>query len=104
MDQGVLVAIKCRYRKKILEELVLQKGNGTSIVAFLRGINMLKVSEMIAASWNEIGKKRFATRGGKSYLNQQKITLSKVMRARQIMVMVLLQLISSCTFKYLVKI
>ena len=57
MDQGVLVAIKCRYRKKILEELVLQKGNGTSIVAFLRGINMLKVSEIIVVSWNEIGKK-----------------------------------------------
>ena len=57
MDQGVLVAIKRRYRKKILEELVLQEGNGTSIVAFLRGINMLKVSEIIVVSWNEIGKK-----------------------------------------------
>ena len=57
MDQGVLVAIKRHYRKTILEELVLQEGNGTAIVAFLRGINMLKVSEIIAASWNEIGKK-----------------------------------------------
>ena len=57
MDQGVLVAIKCRYRRKILEELVFQDNNGTSLVNFLRGIHLLKVSEMIAASWNEIQPK-----------------------------------------------
>ena len=57
MDQGVLVAIKCRYRRKILEELVFQDNNGTSLFNFLRGIHLLKVSEMIAASWNEIQPK-----------------------------------------------
>ena len=49
MDQGILVAIKRRYRRKILEELVFQDKHGTSLVNFLRGIHLLKVSEMIAA-------------------------------------------------------
>ena len=57
MDQGVLVAIKQRYRRKILEELVFQDNHGTSLINFLRGIHLLKVSEMIAASWNEIQPK-----------------------------------------------
>ena len=57
MDQGILVAIKRRYRRKILEELVFQNDHGTSVVNFSRGIHLLKVSEMIAASWNEIQPK-----------------------------------------------
>ena len=57
MDQGVLVAIKQRYRRKILEELVFQDNHGTSLINFLRGIHLLKVSEMIAVSWNEIQPK-----------------------------------------------
>ena len=72
MDQGVFVAIKCRYRRKILEELAFQDNHGTSVVNFLRGIHLLKVSEMIVASWNEIQpktlrlyilEKDFSTRG-----------------------------------------
>lgn len=54
MGQGVLESIKHRYRKKILEELDLRDEDGTSIVNFLKGINMLKVAKKIAASWNEI--------------------------------------------------
>ena len=57
MDQGVLVAIKRQYRRKILEELVFQDNNGTSLVNFLRKIHLLKVLEMITASWNEIQPK-----------------------------------------------
>lgn len=57
MDQGVLESIKHRYWKKILEELVLRDEDGTSIIDFLKGINMLKVTKMIAASWNEIKEK-----------------------------------------------
>ena len=57
MDQGVLVSLKRRYRRKILEKLVFQERNGASVVDFLRGIHLLKVSEMIAASWNEIQPK-----------------------------------------------
>ena len=56
MDQGVLVSIKRIYRRKILEELVLHDNHstGTSIITFLKGINLLKVSEMISSSWNDI--------------------------------------------------
>lgn len=54
MAQGVLVAIKHRYRRKLLKELVLEDRNGTPINEFLKKINMLKVAELAAASWNEI--------------------------------------------------
>ena len=45
--------VKHWYRK-ILEELVLQDNGDTSIMDFVKGINMLTVSKMIAASCNEI--------------------------------------------------
>ena len=57
MDQGVLVSIKrILYRRKILEQLVLYDNDstGTSIITFLKGINLLKVSEMISSGWNDI--------------------------------------------------
>ena len=54
MDQGVLVSIKRRYRRKILEELILQDSVGVSIIDFLKGINLLKVAEMVAAAWKEV--------------------------------------------------
>ena len=54
MDQGVLVSIKRRYRKKILEDLVLQNDEGKSITDHLKTINLLKVSTIVAACWNEI--------------------------------------------------
>ena len=54
MDQGVLVSIKRRYKKKILEELVLHDTNGTSIISYLKQIDILKVIELVAASWDEI--------------------------------------------------
>ena len=54
MDQGVLVSITYCYRKKILEDLVLQNGEGKSISDHLKTINLLKVSTIVAACWNEI--------------------------------------------------
>ena len=54
MDQGILVSIKRRYKRKILEELLFQDDEGMSIVQFLKEIDMLKVSTKIAASWDEI--------------------------------------------------
>ena len=54
LDQGVFVSIKWRYWRNILEELVLQDNSGISIVDCLKGIHLLKVSETIALSWNEI--------------------------------------------------
>ena len=59
MDQGVLESIKRWHQWKILEELALQDDDGTSIIDFVKGINMLTVSKMIAASWNEIKEQTF---------------------------------------------
>ena len=47
----MLESLKRHYRRKILEELIL---SGSSLVEFLKGINLLKVSELIAACWDEI--------------------------------------------------
>ena len=57
MDQGVLESLKRRYRRKILEELIFRDEEGTTIPDFLKSINMLKVSNLIAAAWDEIPAK-----------------------------------------------
>jgi hypothetical protein len=57
MDQGVLESIKRRYKRKLLEELVLKDEQGMSILTFLKSINMLRVATLIAVSWNEISSK-----------------------------------------------
>ena len=57
MDQGVLESLKRRYRRKILEELLFRDEEGVPIPSFLKSINMLKVSNLIASSWNEISPK-----------------------------------------------
>lgn len=44
MDQGVLSCIKRRYKKKILEELVLMDADGKSVKDFLKSIHMLRDS------------------------------------------------------------
>ena len=54
MDQGILVSIKHRYKRKFLEELLFQDDECMSIVRFLKQIDMLKVSTIIGASWDEI--------------------------------------------------
>ena len=54
MDQGVLESIKRRYKRKLLEELILKDEEGLPILTFLKSINMLRVVTLITASWNEI--------------------------------------------------
>ena len=54
MDQGVLESIKRHYKRKILEKLILQDSEGVPILDFLRGINMLQISNIIAVCWDEI--------------------------------------------------
>ena len=54
MDQGVLVALKCRYKKKLLQRLLIEDENGVSLIDFLKSVNMKVVSELIAESWSEI--------------------------------------------------
>ncbi len=57
MDQGVLESIKRRYKRKILEKLILLDDEGVPILDFLRGINMLQISNIIAVCWDEIPTK-----------------------------------------------
>ena len=54
MDQGVLECIKRHYKRKLLEELVLKDEEGISILTFLKSIDMLRVTTLVAASWDEI--------------------------------------------------
>ena len=53
----MLESLKRRYRRKILEELVLQDADGVSILDYLKSINMLRVTTLIAACWNDIPEK-----------------------------------------------
>ena len=54
MDQGVLVALKRCYRKKLLQRLLIEDENGVSIIEFLKSAYMSVVVELVAESWDEI--------------------------------------------------
>ena len=54
MDQGVLVALKHCYRKKLLRRLLIEDENSVSLIEFLKSVNMSVVVEMVAESWDEI--------------------------------------------------
>ena len=53
MDQGVLEALKRRYRKSLLRDILLSDDE-VDIVQFLKAINMKHVIEKVAVSWDEI--------------------------------------------------
>lgn len=44
MDQGVLVALKRRYKKILLQRLLIEDENGVSLIDFLKSVNMKVVS------------------------------------------------------------
>lgn len=52
-DQGVLGALKRRYKKKILRRLLIEE-NGESVVEFLKSVDMKVVADLFAESWDEI--------------------------------------------------
>ena len=54
MDQGVLQAIKKRYKKKLLRRMIIEDDLGGSIIAFLKSVNMKVVVDLVAESWDEI--------------------------------------------------
>ena len=56
MDQGVLVALKRRYKKKLLLRLLIEDENGVSLIDFLKSVNIKIVTELITESWGEIQK------------------------------------------------
>ena len=54
MDQGVIEAMKRRYRKALLQKLLLEDQEGRSIIQFVKQINMKDVVYMTAAAWQDI--------------------------------------------------
>ena len=54
MDQGLLVALKCWYKKILLRRLLIEDENGISLIDLLKSVNMKIVIELIAESWGEI--------------------------------------------------
>ena len=59
MDQGVLVALKRHYKRKLLRRLVIEDDNGASIPQFLKSIDMKVVVELLSESWNLIKESTF---------------------------------------------
>ena len=54
MDQGVLSGIKRRYRRKILEDLVLKDADEMSVLDVLKSVHILHVIGLISSCWIEI--------------------------------------------------
>ena len=54
MDQGVIQTLKKRYKKKLLRGLIIADDRGSSIIDYLKSINMKNVVEILAESWDEI--------------------------------------------------
>ena len=54
MDQGVLEAMKRRYRKSLLRKLLMVDGEGQSMVTFVKTINIKHVVYMVADAWEDI--------------------------------------------------
>ena len=48
MDQGVIQALKLRYRKKLLQKLLIEDDMGVNIADFIKSIHMLQVSHLVA--------------------------------------------------------
>ncbi|XP_065903850.1 jerky protein homolog-like [Dysidea avara] len=54
MDQGVLVGLKRRYKKKLLGRMVFTDEDGMSIVDFLKSVNTKVVVDLISDAWDEV--------------------------------------------------
>ena len=80
MDQGVLKALKCRYKKKILRRLLIEE-NIEFVVDFLKSVGMKVVADLIAEYW--LRPPPYKSHGGRSspaaYSNQIKKENSLVM-------------------------
>ena len=54
MDQGVLQAVKRRYKKKLLRALIIGDDRGVSLIDFLKSVTMKTVVNLVAEAWKEI--------------------------------------------------
>ena len=54
MDQGVLESLKQRYRKALLQRLLLEDQEGRSIIEFVKSINIKDVVFMTPTAWDDL--------------------------------------------------
>ena len=54
MDQGVNEALKTRYRKALLQKLILEDAEGKSVIQFVKQINIKDVVYMSATAWDDL--------------------------------------------------
>lgn len=54
MDQGVLVSLKRRYRRKMLSSLLSANYDGQGLIQKLKTINLLDVVGWVTDAWNEL--------------------------------------------------
>ena len=54
MDQGVIEALKLRYKKKLLRKLLIEDDRGIPVIDFVRSIDMQQVAYLVAEAWDEI--------------------------------------------------
>lgn len=54
MDQGVLAALKKRYRRKLLSSLILAMEEGNDLITKLKKIDLIDVIGWVSQCWNEL--------------------------------------------------
>ena len=59
MDQGVLEALKRRYRRRLLHKLLLEDKDGQSMIEYAKSINLKDVVYMVASAWDDIPASTF---------------------------------------------
>ena len=78
MDQGGLEALKRRYRKALLQKLLLEDEEGRSIVEFVKQINMKDVVYMIDGAWEDISSSSLRMSCDKLLSSEESINPSTV--------------------------
>ena len=54
MDQGVIEALKRRYKKKLLRGVIIADDRGDSLLDYIKSVNMSTVVQLVTESWDEI--------------------------------------------------
>jgi len=54
IDQGVLEALKRRYRRCLLYKLLLEDEGGQSMIEYAKSVNLIKVAYMVDSAWDDI--------------------------------------------------
>ena len=53
LDQGIILSVKSRYKKKLVERYLMSVENNTNANALLKQLDIVAVTNMVHHSWNE---------------------------------------------------